>query len=151
MVSLISQWGHKNGAYECVIDTLSDLENVPTDVAVGTVVFCIENSKTYMLNGSGVYVEVNFKKGGKGGDKKLGSKEIYENGVYRAEDYELDGFNQVEVEVANTYVAGDEGKVVDNGELKAQTSRNVTANGTYDTTLNSEVIVNLPSAMGVSF
>lgn len=68
MVSLISQWGHKNGAYEYVIDTLNDLENVPTDVAVGTVVFCIENSKTYMLNGSGVYVEVNFKKGGKGGE-----------------------------------------------------------------------------------
>ena len=99
MVSLISQWGHKNGAYEYVIDTLNDLENVPTDVAVGTVVFCIENSKTYMLNGSGVYVEVNFKKGGKGGDKKLGSKEIYENGVYRAENDELDGYSQVEVNV----------------------------------------------------
>lgn len=146
MVSLISQWGHKNGAYEYVIDTLSDLENVPTDVAVGTVVFCIENSKTYMLNGSGIYVEVNFKKGGKGGDKKLGSKEIYENGVYRAENDELDGFAQVEVEVANSYVASDEGKVVDNGVLVAQSSQTVTQNNTYDTTLINSMTVNVPSS-----
>ena len=68
MVSIISEWGHKNNVYEYTIDTFDELEDVPTDKGVGSVVFCIENSKTYMLNGSGVWVEVNFKKGGKAGD-----------------------------------------------------------------------------------
>lgn len=49
----------------------------------------------------------------------------------------------------------DEGKVVVNGTLVTQTSTTVTANGTYDTTTNDEVVVNvaggLPTATGVSF
>lgn len=49
----------------------------------------------------------------------------------------------------------DEGKVVVNGSLVSQTSTTVTANGTYNTTTNNEVVVNvsgsLPSATGVSF
>ena len=49
----------------------------------------------------------------------------------------------------------DEGKVVVNGQLVAQTSQNITANDTYDTTTKNEVVVNvpstLPSANGVSF
>lgn len=49
------------------------------------------------------------------------------------------------VSVPNTYVAGDEGKVVDNGELVAQTSTTKTSNGTYDTTLNNEVEIDVPN------
>lgn len=49
----------------------------------------------------------------------------------------------------------DEGKVVVNGSLVSQTSTTVTTNGTYNTTTNNEVVVNvsgsLPTATGVSF
>ena len=45
--------------------------------------------------------------------------------------------------IPNAYAAGDEGKVVSSGALVAQTSRTVTANGTYDTTTNDEVTVNI--------
>ncbi len=48
----------------------------------------------------------------------------------------------------NTYALGDEGKVVDNGALVSQTSTNATVNGTYDTTLNDEVVVAVPGPSG---
>jgi hypothetical protein len=42
-----------------------------------------------------------------------------------------------------TYGSADEGKVVSNGALVSQTSRTVTQNGTYDTTLNNSLTVNI--------
>lgn len=45
--------------------------------------------------------------------------------------------------VPNRYGASDEGKVVSSGALVAQTSVTKTANGTYDTTTNNEVVVNV--------
>lgn len=61
-----------------------------------------------------------------------GTKQITQNGTYI-------------VNVPNTYTASDEGKVVSNGALVAQTARaaEITQNGTYDTTLNDEVTVNV--------
>lgn len=55
----------------------------------------------------------------------------------------VDGFSSVTTNVPNSFSASDEGKVVSSGELVAQTSRTVTANGTIDTTLNNEVVVNV--------
>jgi len=55
------------------------------------------------------------------------------------------GFSEVTVAVPNTYDAGDEGKVVSNGELVAQSSQTVTQNGIYDTTLKNEIVVNVQS------
>lgn len=57
----------------------------------------------------------------------------------------VDGFDEVHVSVPNSYTASDEGKVVSNGALVAQTARSsqITQNGTYDTTLNNEVTVNV--------
>ena len=52
-------------------------------------------------------------------------------------------YNPVIAAVPNTYSAGDEGKVVSDGALVAQTSRTVTANNTYNTTLNNEMVVNV--------
>lgn len=49
-----------------------------------------------------------------------------------------------------TYSSSDEGKVVSNGALTAQTSRTVTENGTYDTTLNDEVVVNVSGGGGIT-
>ncbi|MBR1910379.1 MAG: hypothetical protein IJ821_07320 [Lachnospiraceae bacterium] len=45
--------------------------------------------------------------------------------------------------VPNTYSAGDEGKVVSNGALVAQSSQSIDTNGTYDTTLKNSVTVNV--------
>ena len=82
-----------------------------------------------------------------GGSATLIEKSITENGVYNASEDSADGYSKVTVEVPNTYTAEDEGKVVDNGALVAQTamSSEVTENGTVDTTLYNSVTVNVPS------
>lgn len=56
---------------------------------------------------------------------------------------------QITASVPNTYSAGDEGKVVDDGALVAQTSTTVTINGTYNTTTNNEVVVNVAGQTGI--
>lgn len=73
----------------------------------------------------------------------LSTLSVSANGVYNAPSGE--GYDEVDVNVPNSYSAGDEGKVVSNGALVSQTSRSITANGTYDTTTNDEVNVNVPS------
>ena len=67
-----------------------------------------------------------------------------QNGTY-APSAGKNGFSGAVVNVPNSYAAGDEGKVVSNGALVAQTARasEITANGTYDTTTNDEVTVNV--------
>lgn len=72
-------------------------------------------------------------------------KTVTGNGTYIASDDEADGYSKVTVDVPNTYVAGDEGKVVNNGALVPQTARanDITENGTYDTTLNNSITVNV--------
>ncbi len=90
--------------------------------------------------------------GGGGGGSTLIEKSISANGIYNASDDSADGYSKVTVDVPNTYTAEDEGKVVDNGALVAQTamSSEVTENGTVDTTLYNSVTVNVPSG-GVEF
>lgn len=82
---------------------------------------------------------------GGGRSAELGTKTITVNGTYDAEDDDLDGYSSVTVNVANSYSAGDEGKVVSNGALVAQGSDTVTANGTVDTTLINSLFVNVAS------
>lgn len=69
---------------------------------------------------------------------------ITQNGT-RTEDVEWYEDAELTVNVPNTYTASDEGKVVNSGALVGQTSRNVTTNGTVDTTLNNEVVVAVPN------
>ena len=67
MIKMISEQGKPvSGIYEFIIDTESEIENLEIDehYKAGSKIYCIENSKTYMLNGSGAWVEVNFKHGG---------------------------------------------------------------------------------------
>jgi hypothetical protein len=52
--------------------------------------------------------------------------------------------------IPNSYSQSDEGKVVSNGALVAQTSDTVTANDTYDTTLISSLTVNVSGGGGIS-
>lgn len=76
----------------------------------------------------------------------LTTKQVTENGTYDAADDEADGYSVMTVNVPNSYAAADEGKVVSSGALVSQTSVTKTANGTYDTTLNNQVVVNVPAA-----
>jgi hypothetical protein len=115
-----------------------------------------------------------------GGGSDLGTKAISANGTYKATDDDLDGYSKVtvnvpasavdsgtknissnglhdvtgyesaSVSVPNSYVAGDEGKVVSNGALVSQTSDTVTENDTYDTTTISSLTVNVSGGGGDS-
>ncbi len=91
------------------------------------------------------------KNAGGGGDEPTGTVSITSNGSHNVKQYA-----SASVNVPNSYAAGDEGKVVSNGALVEQGSQNIGVNGTYDTTLKSQVVVDvagevLPSASGVSF
>jgi hypothetical protein len=80
-----------------------------------------------------------------GSEATLVSKNISANGDYNPASDNADGYSSVHVAVPNSYTTSDEGKVVSNGALVAQTARasQITQNGTYDTTLNDEVTVNV--------
>lgn len=72
MISIISEEGHKKyRIYEYVIDSSSEISNLPDKAQAGSVAYCIENSKTYMKNHSNQWIEVNFKSGGGSGSKNL--------------------------------------------------------------------------------
>lgn len=88
-----------------------------------------------------------------GGSATLITKSITENGTYNASSDSADGYSSVTVAVPNTYSAGDEGKVVSNGALVAQTARpdTITTNGSYITTNYNSVTVNVPSGGDDSF
>ena len=72
-----------------------------------------------------------------------GTKNINANGTHN-----VVGYASANVNVPNTYAAGDEGKVVSNGALVSQSSQTVTENGTYDTTLKNEVVVDVQGGGG---
>ena len=80
-----------------------------------------------------------------------GTKQINANGS----GIDVTEYAAVDVAVPNSYTSNDAGKVVaESGgsyALAAQTSRTVTDNGTYDTTGNNSVTVNIPAASGVNF
>lgn len=73
----------------------------------------------------------------------LSALNVNENGVYTPS--QGTGFSTVSVNVPNSYASSDEGKVVSNGALVAQTplSQDITQNGTYNTTLNNSITVNV--------
>ena len=85
--------------------------------------------------------------GGGGGTPAptLITKSITTNGSYSASDDSADGYSAVSVDVANTYGAGDEGKVVSNGALVSQSSSSTSSNGTVDTTLINSLAISVPT------
>lgn len=60
------------------------------------------------------------------------------------EEYYPSEMPQAILDIPNVFTALDEGKVVNNSALVSQTSVTKTENGTYDTTLNNQVIVAVP-------
>lgn len=115
-------------------DDISIWEN--TDIFDVTIEF---NNENIASGGSG---------GGGGDTPVLIEKTITANGTYNAEDDEADGYSSVIADVPNTYTVEDEGKVVYNGTLVAQGSDTVTTNGDVDTTLISNLTVNVPTGGG---
>ena len=77
-------------------------------------------------------------------------KTITANDTYNAVDDNANGYSSVTVNVANSYTAGDEGKVVNNGALVSQTSTSATTNGIVDTTLNNSIDINVPNTYTVN-
>ena len=75
-----------------------------------------------------------------------GTKSITSNGS----NIDVKSYEKANVNVPNSYAAGDEGKVVSNGALVAQTSDTVTTNGTYDTTLINSLGVNVSGGPSVT-
>ena len=68
---------------------------------------------------------------------------VVANGTYNAgEDA---AYNPVNVDVPNTYKASDNGKVVQGGQLVEQTATTFNSNGTYNTTTNDSVTVDVPA------
>lgn len=74
---------------------------------------------------------------------------VTQNGSYSPSTGK-NGFSGATVNVPNSYAASDEGKVVSSGALVAQTARasEITSNGTYDTTINNSVTVNVSGGGG---
>ena len=83
--------------------------------------------------------------GGGGYPEPTGTKQITANGT----GIDVKDFATADVDVPNTYSAADENKVVQSGALVAQTQKSVNANGTYDTTANNSVVVDVPTSAGL--
>lgn len=82
-----------------------------------------------------------------GGGVTVEPLSVTENRTYTAPSGKA--YSPISVNVPNTYSASDEGKVVDNGALVAQTSDTVTANDTYDTTLINSLTVNVSGGSSI--
>lgn len=78
------------------------------------------------------------------------NKDITINGNYNASSDNADGYSTVNVNVLNTYTVNDNGKVVTNQELVAQTAypTTITENDTYDTTNYNSITVNVSGGGG---
>lgn len=115
-----------------------------TDIINGSELIEVDTSKTYLFNEvAGDWVEQPS-----GGGVEVESLSVTANSTYTAPSGKA--YSPVTVNVPNTYAAGDEGKVVSNGALVAQTSDSVTQNGTVDTTLINSLEVNVPQGGGAA-
>lgn len=133
--------------YEFDCDTIAELPTATyqgTNVAHGSLATIIANGRQYRINGEGEWCIQRYD----ASDPILIEKTITENGTYSAVDDDADGYSSVTANVANTYTESDEGKVVDNGALVAQTAReeSIIENGIYDTTTNNSVTVDVVGA-----
>lgn len=91
------------------------------------------------------YSDCPFKVKAKGGEQiTIESLRVIDNGTYTAPSGTA--YSPVVVDNPNTFTLADEGKVIKDQKPTAQTARTVTENGTYDTTMNNSVVVNVDEA-----
>ena len=94
------------------------------------------------------YLDAIAEGGGGGSSITVEPLTVTQNGTTTAPSGKA--YSPVTANVPNSYGASDEGKVVNNGALVAQTAHApVTANGTIDTTFNNSVTVNVPASAPV--
>lgn len=140
---------------DLTLDVASDQEDASMDAAdvvrtggggVTVEPLSVTENGTYTAEAGSAYSPVTVDVPLPSGTKQIS---ISQNGTttHDVEDYED---AQIAVNVPNSYSASDEGKVVSNGALVAQTARgtSVTENGTYDTTVNNSVTVAVPQPSG---
>lgn len=60
------------------------------------------------------------------------------------------GYSPITVDVPNTYVPEDYGKVIGDNELVEQTDKSISQNGVYDTTFNNRTTVTVPNSYSSS-
>ena len=132
--TLITKSITTNGTYNASSDSADGYSSVDVDVA-----------NTYTNADEGKVVNNNALVS----QTSASDSNINVNGTYTY-DTTYNNSKKVIVAVPNTYTSGDEGKVVSNGALTAQTSTTKTVNGTYDTTLNNEVVIAVPNTYTAS-
>ena len=80
---------------------------------------------------------------------KLEERILVQNGEYYPHSGK-NGISKVTVNVPTGSISvEDEGKVVQNGALVEQTSVDIENNGTYNTVINNEVVVNVPNTYDI--
>ena len=138
-----------NGTYAATADNLSGYTAVSVNVPSGSATLgtkTITTNGTYYASNDNLdgysQVSVNVQSG----ITPTGTKNISitSNGT-TTEDVTNYASASITANVPNTYTSSDEGKVVSNGALVAQTSDTVTTNGTVDTTLINSLTVSVPT------
>ena len=149
-IKLLSVNGISNSKVaEYIVDLESEKDNVPIDDKIfGTRCFVCESGKRYRLDSGLNWVEEGEDNDGGGTAPSviIQSLTVTQNGTSTAPQGRA--YSPVIVNVANSYAAGDEGKVVSDGALIAQTAHaKVTEDGVIDTTYNSSVEIAVASSL----
>lgn len=138
---VVKETTDSGNVYEFIGTANALVADLPTeDVGTGSLAVS-QDGKRYVFHEDVGWRQITI---GGGGITPTGTLElsITQNGTTIA-DVSSYADAEIDVDVPNTYTGGDEGKVVENGELVSQSSQLVLSNGTYDTTKKNQVQVSV--------